>query len=181
MSYCCQKHVIKYCEKVYERSRKNLFWCVKNSGVVLEKLKASDFTTTNLSTMIFLLFTLLNLIIKLKIKLLILLKEPSKEKAFLTLHVMTETHFSLRKSLKNMHGLSKMYVIRWPFNGQRFIQMYDLAINCKDRLWGFQRELIVLPWLRIYFWCVMKGTLWCFFLIISNPISLNLLDSVSKS
>ena len=37
--------------------------------------------------MIFLLFTLLYLIIKLKINLLILLKEPSREKALLTLHV----------------------------------------------------------------------------------------------
>ena len=25
-------HVIKYCEKVYERSGKNLFWSIKNSG-----------------------------------------------------------------------------------------------------------------------------------------------------
>ena len=29
-SYGCQKHVIKYCQKVYERSVKNLFWSVKN-------------------------------------------------------------------------------------------------------------------------------------------------------
>ena len=45
---------------------------------------------------IFLLFTLLNLIILLKINLLILLKEPSREKALLTLHVMTEMHFFYR-------------------------------------------------------------------------------------
>ena len=25
-----KKHVIKYCEKVYERSGKNLFWSIKN-------------------------------------------------------------------------------------------------------------------------------------------------------
>ena len=43
--------------------------------------------------MIFLLFTLLYLIIKLKINLLVLLKEPSREKALLTLHVLTEMHF----------------------------------------------------------------------------------------
>ena len=60
--------------------------------------------------MIFLLFTLLYLIIQLKINLLILLKEPSIEKALLTLDVTTETHFLLRKKkLKNiMHGLVKM-------------------------------------------------------------------------
>ena len=62
--------------------------------------------------MIFLLFTLLYLIIKLKINLLILLKEPSREKALLTLHVMT-MHFLLRKNLKNiMHEHAKMYVMR---------------------------------------------------------------------
>ena len=64
--------------------------------------------------MIFLLFTLLYLIIKLKIHLLVLLKEPSMEKALLTLHVTTETHFLLlRKNLKNiMHNLVKMNVMR---------------------------------------------------------------------
>ena len=45
--------------------------------------------------------------------LLILLKEPSREKALLTLHVMTEMHFLLQKNLKNiMHGHVKMYVMR---------------------------------------------------------------------
>ena len=33
-----------------------------------------------------------------KINVMILLKEPSKEKALLTLHVMTEMHFLLRKT-----------------------------------------------------------------------------------
>ena len=31
--------VIKYCETVYERSGKNMFWHIKNSGEVLSKLK----------------------------------------------------------------------------------------------------------------------------------------------
>ena len=35
-----KKHVIKYCEKVYERSGKTLFWSIKNSGEILDKLKA---------------------------------------------------------------------------------------------------------------------------------------------
>ena len=63
--------------------------------------------------MIFLLFTLLYLIIQFKINLLILLKEPSREKALLTLHVMKEMHLLLQKNLKNiMHGRVKMYVMR---------------------------------------------------------------------
>ena len=32
-------HVIKYCEKVYERSGKNLFWSNKNSGDIWINLK----------------------------------------------------------------------------------------------------------------------------------------------
>ena len=45
-----KKHFIKYCEKVYERSGKNLFWSIKNSGEILDKLKARDFNATSLST-----------------------------------------------------------------------------------------------------------------------------------
>ena len=63
--------------------------------------------------MIFLVFILLYLIIQLKINLLILLKEPSRQKALLSLHAMTEMHFLHRKNLKNiMHGHVKMYVMR---------------------------------------------------------------------
>ena len=40
LSYYYQKYVIKYCEKVYERSGKNLFWSTKNSCEVLNKLKS---------------------------------------------------------------------------------------------------------------------------------------------
>ena len=38
-----------YCEKLYEKSGKNLFWSIKNSGEILDKLKAGDFNATNLS------------------------------------------------------------------------------------------------------------------------------------
>ena len=38
-----KNHVIKYCEKVYERSGKNLFWSIKNSCEVLNKLKSRGF------------------------------------------------------------------------------------------------------------------------------------------
>ena len=57
------KHVIKHCEKVYERSDKNQFWSIKSSGEVLDNLKARDFNETSLSAYDFLLFALLNLII----------------------------------------------------------------------------------------------------------------------
>ena len=45
-----KKHVIKYCEKVYERSGINLFWSIKNSCEVLNKLKSRGFRASSLST-----------------------------------------------------------------------------------------------------------------------------------
>ena len=45
-----KNHVIRYCEKVYERSSKNLFWSIKNSGEVLNKQKSRGFRATSLST-----------------------------------------------------------------------------------------------------------------------------------
>ena len=66
---------------------------------MLDKLNTRDSVRPVCLHMIFLLFALLDLIILLKINLLILLKEPSIEKALRTLHVTTETRFSLQKSL----------------------------------------------------------------------------------
>ena len=45
-----KNHVIKYCEKVYERSGENLFWSIKNSCEVLNKLKSRGFCASSLST-----------------------------------------------------------------------------------------------------------------------------------
>ena len=45
-----KNHVIRYCEKVIERSSKNLVWSIKNSGEVLNKLKLTVFRATSLST-----------------------------------------------------------------------------------------------------------------------------------
>ena len=41
-------HVIRYCEKVYEGSCKDLFWSIKHSGEVLNKLKSRGFRATSL-------------------------------------------------------------------------------------------------------------------------------------
>ena len=48
--YYYQKKVIKYCEIVHERSGKNLFWLIKNSCEVLNKLKSRGFHASSLST-----------------------------------------------------------------------------------------------------------------------------------
>ena len=42
-------NVKKYCETVYERSGKNMFWPIKNSGEVLSKLKDIGYQATSLS------------------------------------------------------------------------------------------------------------------------------------
>ena len=36
-------HVIKYCTTVYKRNGKSLFWSIKNSGEILNKLKSRGF------------------------------------------------------------------------------------------------------------------------------------------
>ena len=45
-----KNHVIHYCEKVYERSDKNLFWSIKNPCEVINKLKSRGFRAASLST-----------------------------------------------------------------------------------------------------------------------------------
>ena len=42
--------VINYCDSVYERSGKNMFWPIKNSGKVLSKLKDIGYQARSLST-----------------------------------------------------------------------------------------------------------------------------------
>ena len=69
MPHYHQNHFIKYYEKVYERSDKNLFWSIKNSVEVLNKLKSRGFRAVSLSSYVFstLYTTLLNNVIKEKI------------------------------------------------------------------------------------------------------------------
>ena len=55
-----KNHVIKYCTTVYERNGKNLFWSIKNSGEILNKLKSRGFLGLH---MIYLLSILHSLII----------------------------------------------------------------------------------------------------------------------
>ena len=89
------------------------FGLLKIQVKILDKLKARDFNVISLSTYDFLPLTQFYLIICLQINLLILLKEPSLEKALHTLYVMTETRSLFRKKpLSIMHGLVKMYVMR---------------------------------------------------------------------
>ena len=45
-----KNHVIKYCTTVYERNGKKLFWSIKSSGEILNKLKSRCFLASGLST-----------------------------------------------------------------------------------------------------------------------------------
>ena len=45
-----KNHVIKYCTTVYERNGKHLFWSIKNSGEIFNKLKSRGFLASGLST-----------------------------------------------------------------------------------------------------------------------------------
>ena len=108
-----KRHVIKYCEKVYERSGKNLFWSFKNSGEILDKFKARDFNATSLSTYDFsTLYTTLthNLI---KDKLIDLIGRTFQREGSPYLACNDKNAFLLPKNLKSiMHGQVKMYVMR---------------------------------------------------------------------
>ena len=93
------------------RSGKNLFWSNKNSGEILNKLKARDFNATSLCSYDFsTLYTTLthNLI---KAKLIDLIERTFQREGSPYIAYMTEVHFFPRKTLKNMHGHVKMYVM----------------------------------------------------------------------
>ena len=108
-----KKHVIKYCEKVYERSGKNLFWSIKNSGEILDKLKARDFNATSLSTYDFsTLYTTLphNLI---KDKLIDLIERTFQREGSPYLACSDRNAFFTSEKPKKYHAWSiKMYVMR---------------------------------------------------------------------
>ena len=98
---------------MHERSNKNLFWSIKNSGEILDKLKARDFNATSLSSYDFsTLYTTLphNLI---KDKLIDLIERTFQGQCSPYLACNERNAFLLQKSLKNiMHGRVKMYVMR---------------------------------------------------------------------
>ena len=45
-----KNHVIKYCTTVYERNGKNIFWSIKISVEIFNKLKSRGFLASGLST-----------------------------------------------------------------------------------------------------------------------------------
>ena len=117
LSYYYQKHVIKYCEKVYERSGKNLFWSIKNSFEVLNKLKSRGFRASSLSTYDFsTLYTTLshNLI---KHKLVDLIERTFQREGSLYIACNDKIFFShLMQSEIIIYGLVRKFVKLSPFS-----------------------------------------------------------------
>ena len=134
-----KKHVIRYCEKVYERSVKNLFWSIKDSGEVLNKLKSRGFRATSLSTYDFstLYTTLPHNLIKENLSGLI------KGKVHLILPVTKDRLSSLRKTQHDINfNLIKTCVK--PQYTFWIIVILDLAVSYTDKLLVFRWVLIVL-------------------------------------
>ena len=153
-----KNHVIKYCTTVYERNGKKIFWSIKNSGKILNKLKSRGFLTSGLSTYDFstLWTTLPHNLIKEKLTELI-------EQTF-----NRECSFYLACNDKNALFTSeqpKRYKL-WSFQKMCDALYYlldnilqDLAQNYIDKLSVFQLVLTVLLLLQICFCLVMRETL----------------------
>ena len=112
-----KNHVIKYCEKVYERSGKSHFWSIRNSCEVFNKLKSRGFRASSLSKYNFsTLYSTLhhNLI---KDKLVDLIERIFQRGALFILHVtigMLSSH--LMQSEIIIYGLVRKCVKLSPFS-----------------------------------------------------------------
>ena len=112
----------------------NLFWSIKNSGEILNKLKARDFNATSLSTYDFsTLYTTLphNLI---KDKLIdLFIRTFNREGSFYL--ACNDRIFFTPENLRNIvHGLVKMYVMRWTICWTTFL--FDLIPSCTESSWN---------------------------------------------
>ena len=112
-----KNHVIKYCAKVYKRSGKNLFWSIKNSCEVINKLKSRGFCASSLSTYDFstLYTTLPQYLVTDKLVDLIE-KKLSKEKVLFILHVMIGMLISPLMQLEIIYGHVRKCVELSPFS-----------------------------------------------------------------
>ena len=142
MPHCCQNHVIRYCEKVYERSGKKLFWSIKNSGEVLNKLKSRGFRVTSLSTYDFsTLYTTLphNLI---KEKLINLIEWTFKREGspYIACNEIQVFFISGDTKRYKLWSCQNVYDTFW------IILILDLALNYTDKL-------LVFRWVLLCFSC----------------------------
>ena len=138
-----KNHVIRYCEKFYERSGKNLFWSIKNSGEVLNKLKSRGFRVTGLSTYDFstLCTTLPHNLIKEKLINLIewtFKREGSPYIACNERQAFFTSGDTKRYELWSCQNMFEALIYFW------IIFILDLALSYTDKLLVFRWVLIVL-------------------------------------
>ena len=122
-----KKHLIKYFEKVYEWSGKNLFWSIKHSGDILNKLKSRGFHAASLSTYDFsTLYTTLphNLI---KEKVIGLIERTFQREGSLYLACNDRNAFFTSEEHKRHYGLARRCVKPSYFFWTIFI--LDLALS----------------------------------------------------
>ena len=146
---------------------KNLFWSVKNWGEILDKLKAGDFNATSLSASGFsaLYAALLRSLVR--DGLIDLIERAFPPEASPYLACSGRGAFLLQRELEGVIDCRvRVCVVRWPFCWAAFL--FSLAPGSVGKWLGFLWALIVLPWLQIYSCYVMRGTLWCLFLMISR-------------
>ena len=146
-----KKHVITHCEKVYE----NMFWSIKNSGEVLNKLKSRGFRATSLSTHDFstLYTTLLHNLIKEKLINLIewtLKREGSPYIACNERQAFFTSGDTKRYKLWSCQNVCEALIYFW------IIFILDLALSYTDKMLVFRWELIVLLLWLICFYFAMK-------------------------
>ena len=154
-----KKHVIKYCGKLYESSGKNLFWSIKNSGEILDELKARDFNAPSLSS--YAISTLYNTLphnlIKDKLIDLILRIFQREGSPYLACNDQNAI-FTSEKPNKH-HAWSFQNV----FCDALIFLLDNIVIRIGTKLYrqvvGIPLGIIVLPWLQIYSCFVTRGTL----------------------
>ena len=143
----------------------------KNSGEILDKLKAKYFNATSLSTYDFSTpYTLPHNLIK--DKLIDLIERTfNREGSHYLACSNRNTYFTLEKLKKSM-------ILLKCCNAQTFLMdniLFDLAPSCIDKKLEFLWALIVLSWLQIYSSFVMRGIYDVSFLMISRLILLMLI------
>ena len=137
-----KNHVIKYCITVYERNGKKLFWSIKNSGEILNRLKSRGFLASGLSTYDFftLYTTLPHILITEKLTELIeqtfnregsLYLACNDKKAFFTSEQLTRYKLrSCQKMCDALHYLLDNLFIRFGSKLYRQIVGIPIGTNC---------------------------------------------------
>ena len=170
---CYYKPCYKYCETVYERNGKRLFWSITNSGKILNKLKSKGFIASSLSTYNFstLCTTVPHNLIK--EKLIELIEQTFNREGSLSLACYGKCAFFTSKQPKRykLWSCQKICDALHYLLDNIFIRF---GLKLYRQIVSIQSVLIVLL-LQICFCFVMREILCCLFLTIIKLMLLKLL------